>query len=118
MSNFSYVNTAYKLPDDLGTLYAGEHYANRADRGDGGTLGGLLGADIPINEKKLHLMADWVVSRNDLGVAVVGGVVYTAEELAGLARGRTAQPPQRQQVRGGGRVDLRAGWGQLTGLGP
>jgi hypothetical protein len=76
LSNFTYVNAAAKLPNDWVEVYGGAFYANRTYGGAGDRVGGLLGADIPVAEKKLHLMADWVVARNDLGVAVVGGVLY------------------------------------------
>lgn len=76
--NFTWVINQFEVPEreEFGKWYVGAYSANKAYAGPGDSVGFLLGAEVPIVRDKLSFQFDWVGGRNDLGVAVVGGV-YT-----------------------------------------
>lgn len=76
--NYSWVINQFKVPDreELGKWYLGLYSANLAYAGPGDRVGILMGGEIPIIKDRLSFQFDWTGGRNDLGVAVIGGV-YT-----------------------------------------
>ena len=75
LANLDYINSPIRL-GEWGTGFVGGYFANAAYTGSRPGAGFMLGADIPLLEKKLHFMADYMHGSTALGVGVVGFVFY------------------------------------------
>lgn len=74
-STFNYVNNQVKL-GSFGKAFGGGYYANDAYTGSKDQFGFMLGVEIPVWEEKLHFMADYIQSSTDIGVGVIGWVIF------------------------------------------
>ena len=75
LANLDYINCPIQL-GHWGTGFVGGYFANAAYTASRPGAGFMLGADIPIMEKKLHFMADYMHGTTAVGVGVVGFVLY------------------------------------------
>lgn len=75
-AQFSYANFVYSSPHERIHLNAGVYAGNTRYLGDGNSEGMMMGGDLALIHHKIHLMGDWILGNHDLGVAVVGLVVY------------------------------------------
>lgn len=75
LANLGYINAPIQL-GRWGTGFVGGYFANAAYTADRPGAGFMLGADIPILEKNLHFMADYMHGTSAVGVGVVGFVLY------------------------------------------
>ncbi len=99
--NYSWVINEFDFPEheEFGKWYAGGYYSNLPYRGPGETVGLLLGSEIPIIEDRISFQWDWTTGRNDIGVAVIGGV-YTFESGWQLSLGGQLPSPGTQNPYG------------------
>ena len=100
LANFTYSVGAFDLPAERGTIYAGGYFASKAYRGPGEPFGFLLGCDIPVVEKKVHFIADFVSGRSDLSVGVIGFVYYIPNTNWQVSAGAQLAAPRSQNPYG------------------
>ncbi len=99
--NYTWLINEFHVPEHekFGKWYFGGYYANLPYSGPGETGGFLLGSEIPVIEDKLSFQWDWTTGRNNLGVAVIGGV-YTFESSWQLSLGAQVPSPGTQNPYG------------------
>lgn len=75
-AQFSFVNLVYSSDHERVRLNTGIYKGNTRYLGEGNKGGLMCGADIALVPHKIHFMGDWILGNHDLGVAVLGLVVY------------------------------------------
>ena len=75
-SHFYFANAVWTSKNEHVRLNGGTYFGNEQYLGAGNNIGLMLGAETALIPHKLHLMADWIQGTHDLGVGVVGAVLY------------------------------------------
>ncbi len=75
-AGFYYISTSTSLFNDHLKTDAGIFYGNRFFLGTEYTPGIMLGYEYSILHERIHLTGDWLMGNHDLGVGVIGLVVY------------------------------------------
>ncbi len=75
-AQFSYANAVCTAHHEHLHINGGIYQGNTRYLGDGNSWGIMAGADVALIDHKIHFMADWILGNHDLGVAVIGLVVY------------------------------------------
>lgn len=75
-AQFTYANLVYTSTHERVHVNAGVYKGNTRYLGDGTSDGLMIGADVALIPHKIHFMSDWILGNHDLGVAVLGLVVY------------------------------------------
>lgn len=73
---FGWASARFDAPGRFGSYVIGAYSGTRGALGQGLPFGGMLGAEIPIIEDRLHFQADWMIGVNAISVAVLGAVAY------------------------------------------
>jgi len=74
-SNFNYLNNQFRI-HEYAKLNLGGYLANREYTGSRVEAGLMFGLEIPLMERKLHFMADYLHGHTSINVGVVGFVIY------------------------------------------
>ncbi len=85
-ASFNYWNNAFDL-DDWGKYYLGVYSANKAITGNKGTTNFLAGMEVPVTQS-IHLMADYIGGKSDIGATAVGLVWYASKKWQFSAGGQ------------------------------
>jgi hypothetical protein len=75
-AQFSYANVVYTTHHERVHVNGGIYQGNTRYLGDGNSRGLMAGVDAALIDHKIHFMADWILGNHDLGVAVIGLVMY------------------------------------------
>jgi hypothetical protein len=73
--------TRLEAPGRWGSYVAGAYLGTSSAIGNGASIGGLLGIEIPIVTDRLSFLGDWVIGNNSISVAVVGLVAFLGPRL-------------------------------------
>ena len=82
IANFNYLEMKYELPDYHLMFVGGLYASNRIYTGQGDLFGPMVGFEYAIIEHKLLIMADWIIGKNSISVAVPGFVYHPHHNVA------------------------------------
>ncbi|EUJ10943.1 hypothetical protein Meth11DRAFT_1774 [Methylophilaceae bacterium 11] len=85
-ATFNYWNNAFDL-NDWGKYYLGVYSANKAITGNSANTNFLAGVELPFTQN-VHIMADYIGGKNDIGATAIGLVWYASKKWQFSAGGQ------------------------------
>lgn len=85
-ATFNYWNNAFDL-NDWGKYYLGVYSANKAITGKSANTNLLAGVELPFTQS-VHIMADYIGGKNDIGATAIGLVWYASKKWQFSAGGQ------------------------------